>query len=106
MKPIDRFGLDLKRIRFLPPDPANDELFFLEEDRRVSKTNTFQLQRILFEAPADVRGHQIQVRFDRLNFDHTHVVVYFKNQRLGLATPLDLVSNDRLRRSSAPSFAE
>ena len=43
MKPIDRFGLDLKRIRFLPPDPANDELFYLEQDRGVSKTNTFQL---------------------------------------------------------------
>jgi transposase InsO family protein len=106
MKPIDRFGLDLKRIRFLPPDPANDELFFREEDRRVSKTNTFQLHRILFEAPVDLRGKTIQVRFDRLNFDHFHVVVYFKNERLGLATPLDLVANDRPPRSTASYFAE
>ncbi len=27
MKPIDRFGLDLKRIRFLLPNEVNDELF-------------------------------------------------------------------------------
>ena len=99
MKPIDRFGLDLKRVRFLPPDPANDELFFLEECRSVSKTNTFQLHKILFEAPVDLRGKKIEVRFDRLNFDHFRVVVYFKNERLGVATPLDLVANDR-----APAF--
>ncbi len=95
MKPIDRFGLDLKRIRFLPPDPANDELFFLEENRHVSKTNTFQLHKILFEAPADLREQTIQVRFDRLQFHHARVVVYFKNQRIGFATPLDVVANDR-----------
>jgi hypothetical protein len=28
MKPIDRFGIDLTRIRFLPPSAHNDELFF------------------------------------------------------------------------------
>ena len=106
MKPIDRFGLDLKRIRFLPPDPANDELFFLEESRSVSKTNTFQLHKILFEAPVDLRGKKIEVRFDRLNFDHFRVVVYFKNERLGPATPLDLVSNDRAPRSTAKPFTE
>ena len=27
MRPIDRFGLDLSRIRFLSPGDANDELF-------------------------------------------------------------------------------
>ncbi len=95
MKPIDRFGLDLKRIRFLPPDPANDELFFLEQERHVSKTNTFQLHKILFEAPADLRKQTIQVRFDRLQFHHTRIVVYFKNQRIGFATPLDVLANDR-----------
>src|SRR6266851_4266945 len=31
MKPIDRFGLDLRRIRFLAPSEANDELFFVEQ---------------------------------------------------------------------------
>lgn len=95
MKPIDRFGLDLKRIRFLPPDPANDELFFLEEDRGVGKTNTFQLRKRLWEAPVDLRGRKIQVRFDRLHFDAGRVVVYFKNERIGLATPLDVIANDR-----------
>ncbi len=95
MKPIDRFGLDLKRIRFLPPDPANDELFFLEQDRHVSKTNNFQLHKYIFEAPVDLRNQKVQVRYNRLDFEHSPVVVYFKNQRMGLATVLDRIANDR-----------
>ena len=29
MKPIDRFGLDLGRIRYLSPGEVSDELFFV-----------------------------------------------------------------------------
>jgi hypothetical protein len=32
MSPLDRFALDRSRVRFLPPNQANDELFFVEED--------------------------------------------------------------------------
>jgi transposase InsO family protein len=32
MSPLDRFALDRKWLRFLPPNEANDELFFVEED--------------------------------------------------------------------------
>lgn len=42
MRPIDRFGLDLNRIRFLPPGEANDEMFFVEEQRTVLADNTFK----------------------------------------------------------------
>jgi len=35
MRPIDRFGIDLPRIRFLPPGDVNNELFFVEQDRTV-----------------------------------------------------------------------
>jgi transposase InsO family protein len=31
MSPLDRFAMDRKWIRFLPPNEANDELFFVEE---------------------------------------------------------------------------
>jgi hypothetical protein len=93
MRPIDRFGLDLSRIRFLPPCQANDELFYLEETRQVKADNTFSLKNIRWEAPVDVRHRQIQVRFDRYHF--AQVVVYFKSQRLGFARPLDPIANDR-----------
>lgn len=96
MKPIDRFGIDLRRIRFLPPSETNDELFFAEEGRTVKKDNTFQISNKRYETPVDLRDKKIQVRFDR--HQPETIVVYYKGQRMGLAQPLDLVANGLLRR--------
>jgi transposase InsO family protein len=95
MKPIDRFGLDLKRIRFLPICEANDELFFVEEDRVVRADNTFSLKNIRFEPPADLHGRKIQVRYDRKHFGSDKVIVYYRDQRIGPARPVDFTANDR-----------
>ena len=43
MNPIDRFNLDRDRIEFLANDEYTNEVFFIEEDRKVSKTNVFSL---------------------------------------------------------------
>jgi putative transposase len=93
MKPIDRFGLDLRRVRFLPPNEVADELFFVEETRKVLSDNTFQIRNVRFEAPRDLRNRTIHARFDRNNFDR--VVIYFKGERMGDAHPVDLLANDR-----------
>ena len=93
MKPIDRFGLDLPRVRFLPPSDANDELFFVEQDRKVIADNTFSLNSIRFEAPRDLRSRKVQVRFDRHRRDR--VIVYYKGERMGRARPVDFQANDR-----------
>jgi transposase InsO family protein len=93
MKPIDRFGLDLPRIRFLPPSEANDELFYVEEDRSVLADNTFSFRRSRFEAPRDLRQRKVQIRFDRRRAET--VVVFYKGERMGIARPVDLVANDR-----------
>lgn len=93
MKPLDRFAMDLERIRFLDPSEANEELFFFEEDRCVRKDNTFQIHNIRYEAPRDLAGRKIQVRFQRSGPDR--IIVYYQNQRMGEATPLDFLANDR-----------
>jgi transposase InsO family protein len=93
MKPIDRFGLDLGRIRFLSPGDVNDELFFVEQDRSVLADNTFSLKNTRFEAPRDLRNRKVQVRFDRLHFERA--IVYYKGERMGEARPVDFVANDR-----------
>lgn len=95
MKPIDRFGLDLKRIRFLALSEATDEIFFVEEERSVRADNTFPLKNIRFETPADLANRKIQVRFDRKNFAANRVIVYYKGQRIGPARPVDFIANDR-----------
>jgi hypothetical protein len=93
MRPIDRFGLDLSRIRFLPPNQANDELFFVEQDRTVLADNTFSLKGVRYEAPRDLHARKIQVRFDRRSLGR--VIVYCKGERMGEARPVDFQANDR-----------
>lgn len=93
MKPIDRFGLDLSRVRFLPGDEVREELFFVEESRKVRADNTFDLKKVRYEAPRDLRNRSIGVRFNRQNVDR--VVVYFKTERMGEARPVDFIANDR-----------
>ncbi|MCP4377107.1 MAG: transposase, partial [bacterium] len=93
MKPIDRFGMDLKRIRFLDPNEYNEELFFFEETRSVRKDNTFQVKNVRYEAPRDLSGLKIQVRYNRAKIGR--VIVFYKNERMGQATELDLIGNDR-----------
>jgi hypothetical protein len=99
MKPIDRFGIDLQRVRFLVPSEHNDELFYAEAERKVKKDNTFSFASQRYEAPVDVRDKQIQLRYDRRRKD-TPVIVYHKGQRLGQARLLDAVAN-LLRRGRA-----
>lgn len=99
MKPIDRFAFDLKRIKFLPPSETSDELFFAEETRSVKKDNTFSFKNIRYETPVDLREREITIRFDRNTTDR--IVIYYKNQRMGEAKPVDLIANGLLRRKES-----
>ena len=98
MKPIDRFGIDLARVRFLPPSEFNDELFYAEATRKVKKDNTFSFRNRRYETPVDLRDKQIQLRYDRHRHDNACVIIYYKGQRLGVARLLDAVANGLLRR--------
>ena len=94
MSPLDRFALDRSRVRFLPPNEANDELFFVEEERLVRKDNTFSFKGIRFEAPRHLPERTVQLRFQRSQ-PTRRLVVYYKGERMGEARPLDPVANDR-----------
>ena len=96
MKPIDRFGVDLSRIRFLTPSEDTDELFYAEETRTVKKDNTFSFQGLRYETPIDMRGKEIVVRYERHR--KGAVIVYDKERRLGQARLLDAVANGLKRR--------
>lgn len=102
MKPIDRFGIDLPRLRFLPPSEHNDELFYAEADRKVKKDNTFSFAARRYETPVDLRDTKIQIRYDRRRLDSTAVIVYHKGQRMGAARLLDAVANGLNRRKEQP----
>jgi hypothetical protein len=95
MAPIDRFNLDRNRVKFLTDDAYSAEVFFIEEERRVSKTNVFSIGGQRHECPVDLREKTVQVRYDRTRRDR--FIVYFDGQRMGCAMALDLHANARLR---------
>ena len=105
MKPIDRFGIDLARVRFLAPSEHNDELFYAEAARKVKKDNTFSFAGRRYETPVDLRDKQIELRYDRQRSDtvaQAAVIIYYKGQRMGAARLLDAVANGLLRRKEQP----
>ena len=91
MIPVERFNLDRQRIDYLCEDEFSAEVFFVEEARKVSKTNVFSMFAQKFECPVDLRGKTIQVRYDRMAKDS--LIVYFNEQRMGKAHPLDVYLN-------------
>ncbi|MES9858867.1 MAG: DDE-type integrase/transposase/recombinase, partial [Sedimenticola sp.] len=62
MIPIDRFNLDHARVHFLTDDEYTAEVFFVEVDRKVGKTNVFSINNQKYECPVDLRQKTIQVR--------------------------------------------
>lgn len=98
MKPIDHFALDHSRINFLTDDEYTAEVFFIEESRKVSKTNLFSINSQKWECPVDLRDKQIQVRFDRNN--KQRFIVYFNDKRMGEASPVNLIYNANLRKTN------
>lgn len=86
MKPLDRFNLDHSRVHYLANDEFTEEVFFVEQDRKVSNVNVFSINNQKYECPVELRGKTIQVRYDRCQQDR--FIVYFKEQRMGEASPL------------------
>jgi len=101
MKPLDRFTLDHTRLTFLYDDDTTEEIFFIEENRKVSKTNVFSINSHKYECPVDLRNKTIQVRYSRSQRDK--FIVYFKDKRMGEASRLDLHFNAQQRMTGATS---
>ena len=76
MAPLDRFNLDRDRMQFLTDDEFTEEVFFVEESRKVSKTNVFSINNKKYECPVDLREKTIQVRYDRSRRD---TFIVYKN---------------------------
>src|SRR5262249_890444 len=101
MKPIDRFGLDLTRVRFLSPSEHNDELFYAEATRKVKKDNTFSFFSRRYETPVDLRDREIQLRYDRHRQAPTPAITTHKGHPRAAARLL-AVANGLLRRKELP----
>lgn len=102
MKPVDRFALDIARVKYLAPGQANDELFYSETERTVKADNTFSFAGCRYEAPRDVRSREILVRHDPFD-SAAPLVVYLGTDRLGEARALSPALNDRASTKPQPA---
>ena len=98
MIPLDRFNLDHNRIKFLTDDEYTEEVFLVEEPRKVSVTNVISINCEQWECPVDLRGKTVQVRFDRNKRDR--FIIYFDDKRMGEATLLDVHFHANRRKAS------
>jgi putative transposase len=92
--PLLRWQKDIEQVRQLPPGADLYRLFLHRLDRLVRRDSTFLLHNRLYEAPAPLAGHTVEVRFDP--FQEGAVEVWFEGKLQALACPLDAVVNGRL----------
>lgn len=92
--PLLRWQRDIERVRQLPPSTDLRRQFFYRLARVVRRDSTFLLRGHFYEAPPQVAGETIEVRFDPL--DLSQVEIYFQGQAQGLARFVDAVVNAQL----------
>jgi transposase InsO family protein len=96
--PLLRWQRDIDQVRPLPPGTDLRRLFFQRVDRLVRRDSTFLVQHRLYEAPAALAGHTIEVRLDP--FDPTQVEVWHQGACQGTARLVDPVINGRMPSAS------
>jgi putative transposase len=92
--PLQRWQRDIGRVRQLSPTTDLRRLFFYRLDRLVRRDSTFLLHHRFYEAPAQVVGQTVEVRFDP--FDPADIEIYAHGQCQGRARPVDPLINTQL----------
>ena len=92
--PMLRWQRDIEQVRQLPPASDLRRLFFHRVDRLVRRDSTFLLHNRYFEAPPQLAGKRIEVRFDPL--ERNQLEIYYEGQSQGAARLVDAVGNAQL----------
>jgi putative transposase len=92
--PLLRWQRDIEQVRQLPPATDLRRLFFHRVDRLVRRDSTFLLHNRFFEAPPQLAGKRIEVRFDPL--ERNQLEIYYEGQSQGMARLVDAVVNAQL----------
>ncbi len=92
--PLLRWQRDIEQVRQLPPATDLRRLFFHRVDRLVRRDSTFLLHNRFFEAPPQLAGKRIEVRFDPL--ERNQLEIYYEGQSQGAARLVDAVVNAQL----------
>jgi putative transposase len=92
--PLLRWQRDMEHVRQLPPSTDLRRLFFYRLNRLVRRDSTFMLRGQFYEAPPQLAGETIEVRFDPL--DLSEVEIYFRGETQAMARRVDAVINAQL----------
>jgi hypothetical protein len=92
--PLLRWQRDIEQVRQLPPATDLRRLFFHRVHRLVRRDSTFLLHGCFFEAPPQLAGKRIEVRFDPL--ERNQLEIYCEGQSYGTARLVDAVMNAQL----------
>lgn len=90
MSPKERWDKSLNngaKLRFFSPVDL-EEIFLHADERSVSKYGTISFEGNTYEAPAELIGENVVVRYSPFHLDYLHV--YFKDKYFGIARIIDL----------------
>jgi putative transposase len=102
--PLLRWQRDIEQIRQLPPATDLRRLFFYRLHRLVRRDCTFLLHNQYYEAPPQLAGETVEVRFDPL--DAAEVEIHFQGELQGAARLVDPVINAGLPPMKRPTSSE
>lgn len=92
--PVLRWQRDIEHVRQLPPNTDLRRLFCYRLNRFVRRDSTFLLRGHFYEAPPQLAGQTIEVRFDPL--DLSEFEIYLQGEAQGRARPVNAVVNAQL----------
>ena len=98
LSPLEKWMQCGERVRHAGPEIDLDDLFLFEVVRRVSKARTVSLYNHLYEVDAALCGQRVVLRFDPLAPPQRPMQVVHEGKPAGVATPLDLHANARVKR--------
>ena len=98
LSPLDKWAHCGEHVRHAGPEIDLDDRFLFEADRRVSKARTVSLHGRLYEVDAALCGQRVVLRFDPLAPPRRPIQVVHEGKPAGVATPLDLHANARVKR--------
>ena len=76
--PSERFAQRSQGLRLLPANLDVEALFLAQTTRRVRQDATFSLEGILWEVPASLRGHTVDIHYDP--FGWNRVEIYMREE--------------------------
>lgn len=102
MTPVERWNVSLKagtKLRFFSPVEL-EEIFLHAEERKVNKYGVINFEGNTYEAPAELVGKSVVVRYSPFHLEYLHV--YYKDKYFGVAKLIDLETSRHRSVGSIP----